>query len=78
MTKPILDTKQYLFTKEGVTVYLEIDCQRKIYSVGLKDSDIQNAFTATDNFRANIAAASLILDAVIFAKDEMQPEYTME
>jgi hypothetical protein len=78
MTKPILDTKQYLFTKEGVTVYLEIDCQRKIYSVGIKDADMQNSFTATDNFSANITAASLILDAVTFAKDEMQPEYTVE
>lgn len=75
MTKPILDTKQYLFTKENVTVYLEIDCQRKIYSVGIKDTGIESAFIGTDNFDENIICAELILDAVNFAKDEMKPDF---
>ena len=78
MTKPTLDSKQYLFEKGSVTVYLEIDCRRKIYSVGIKDSNIENSFTATDDFENNITAAELIMDAVTFAKDEMQPEFTLE
>ncbi len=78
MTKPILDSKHYLFTKENITVYLEIDCQRKIYSVGVKDSGIENIFIGTEDFENNILTAELILDAVTFAKDEMKPDFTIE
>ncbi len=78
MTKPTLDTKQYLFIKENVTVWLEIDCQRKLYSLGVKDSNIENSFTATDDFENNITTAELIFDAVTFAKDEMKPEFEIQ
>jgi len=78
MTKPTLNIKQYLFTKENVTVLLEIDCQRKIYTVAVKDTSIEDLFISTDDFENNITAAELILDAVTFAKDEMKPDFTVE
>lgn len=78
MTKPTLESKQYLFTKESVTLRLEIDCRRKLYTISIRDSDIESSFTATDNFESNITAAELILDAVRFAKDEMKPDFTVE
>lgn len=78
MTKPTLYSKNYLFTRENVTVYLKIDCSNKLYTVGIQDAGVESAFTSTDNFEANIIAAELILDAVTFAKDEMKPEFTVE
>jgi len=78
MTAPVLDTKQYIFTKNDVTVYLEINCRRKLYSVDVKDSCIENIFSSTDNFDFNITAAELIADAVTFAKDELNPNFTVD
>ncbi len=78
MTKPTLYSKNYLFTQGDVTVYLKIDCCNKLYTVGIQDSSVESAFTATENFERNIIAAELILDAVRFAKDEMKPEFTLE
>ena len=75
MTKPTLYSKNYLFTRENVTVYLKIDCCNKVYTVGIQDTSVENAFTSTDNFESNIIAAELMLDAVTFAKDEMKPEF---
>jgi len=78
MTAPILNTKEYLFIKNDVTVYLEIDCRRKMYSLAIKDAGIESIFTASDNFEFNITAAELMLDAAIFAKDELKPDYTVD
>lgn len=78
MTKPTLYSKNYLFTRENITVYLKIDCCNKLYTVGIQDTSVESAFTATENFDRNIIAAELILDAVRFAKDEMKPEFTLE
>ncbi|MBS1494753.1 MAG: hypothetical protein JST55_14655 [Bacteroidetes bacterium] len=78
MTKPTLYSKNYLFIKENITVYLKIDCCNNLYTVGIQDTNIENAFSATENFDRNIIAAELILDAVRFAKDEMKPEFTLE
>jgi hypothetical protein len=78
MTKPTLYSKNYLFTRNNVTVYLKIDCCNKLYTVGIQDTNVESAFTGTDSFERNIIAAELILDAVIFAKDEMKPEFTLE
>ena len=78
MTKPTLYSKNYLFIQGDVTVYLKIDCCNILYTVGIQDSGIENAFTATENFERNIIAAELILDAVRFAKDEMKPEFEIQ
>ena len=78
MTKPTLYSKNYLFTKGNVTVYLKIDCVNKLYTAGIQDSNVQNAFTATEDFENNIIAAELLLDAATFAKDELKPEFTLE
>jgi hypothetical protein len=78
MIKPTLYSKNYLFTKENITVHLKIDCCNKLYSVGIQDTSIESAFTATENFDRNIIAAELILDAVRFAKDEMKPEFEIQ
>ena len=78
MTKPTLYSKNYLFTKDNVTVYLKIDCCNKLYTVGIQDMSVETAFTATDNFENNITAAALIMDAVTFAKDEMKPDFEIQ
>lgn len=78
MTKPILYSKNYLFTRENVTVYLKIDFCNKLYTVGIQDTSVESAFTATNNFENNIIAVELMLDAVTFAKDEMKPDFTVE
>ena len=78
MTKPTLYSKNYLFTKDNVTVYLKIDCLNKLYTVGIQNANVETAFTATEDFENNIVAAELILDAVTFAKDEMKPEFIVE
>jgi hypothetical protein len=78
MTKPTLYSKSYLFTKDNVTVYLKIDCINRLYTVGVQDSCLENAFTATNDFENNITAAALILDAVTFAKDEMKPDFEIQ
>ena len=75
MTKPILDSKHYLFTKDSVTVYLTINCLNNLYTVGVNGNALEYAFTSTDNFEANITVAELILEAVKFAKDELSPEF---